>query len=53
MISGTFQAPYEDLQGSQLPIWKMGPDTQFSPALSCLVVFNPNRIPNVSTGTPA
>lgn len=41
-ISGTFLAPYEDFQGSQLPIWKMGADSQFSPALSCLVVFNLN-----------
>lgn len=53
MISGTFLAPYEDLQCSQLPIWKMGPDTRFSPALSCLIVFNLNCIPNVSERTPA
>lgn len=39
-ISGTFLAPCKDFQGSQLPIWKMGPDSQFSPARSCLVVFN-------------
>lgn len=39
-VSGTFQAPYGDFQGSQFPIWKMGPDSQFSPALSCLVAFN-------------
>lgn len=48
MISRTFLAPCEDLQGSQLPIWKMGPDIQFSPALSCLVVFNLNCIPSLN-----